>query len=362
MSALKKIELGGYKSIRSMSLDLLPINVLIGANGVGKSNFLSFFKLLSSLVAGKLQDFVASQGGADAMLFNSRQTSQSVEAKLDFGENLYEFSLAPDSDDSLYFVSEVALVWDRLKFPRPYDEQLGSGHRESSLITSKLPVASYVREKMSRWTLYHFHDTSASAKVKQSTKVDDNEKLAQDARNLPAFLLLLKETESAAYRQIVEVIRLAAPFFEDFVLRPNPRNRDLIRLEWNQRNSNAIFGASDLSDGTLRFICLATALLQPTPPSVILIDEPELGLHPYAIALLASLIRKTSEQCQLIISTQSVPLVNQFVPEDAVIVERHDESSTFFRVSSDEFSDWLDDYGLGDLWEKNVIGGRPTYA
>ena len=361
MDRLKAVNLRGYKSIRSTYIELGPINVLIGANGAGKSNFLSFFKMLSALVNNTFQEFVASQGGADSLLFESRKTTERIYAKLDFGSNLYEVEFAPDADDLLYFANETAFFQNE-NHERPFSDRLGSGHRETRLTRANSKVGKYVAEKMSRWTLYHFHDTSASASVKQSVRINDNFKLAQDAQNLAAFLFLMKEVDQTAYRQIVDVVRLAAPFFDDFVLRANPRNADLIRLQWSQKQSSITFGPHDFSDGTLRFICLATALLQPSPPSVIFIDEPELGLHPYAITLLAGLIRAVSDRCQIIVSTQSVPLVNQFNPEEAVVVERYEGSSIFKSVDATNLSEWLDDYGLGDLWEKNVIGGRPIYA
>jgi len=176
---------------------------------------------------------------------------------------------------------------------------------------------------------------------------------------LAAFLYLLQETQPDYYRQIVETVRLVAPFFNDFVLRPNPFNEDKIQLEWQEKGSDGPFSANYLSDGTLRFICLATLLQQPNLPTTILIDEPELGLHPYAIVVLANMLRSAATQTQVIISTQSVPLVNQFTPEDIIVVDRQDGQSTFERRSTANLEAWLDDYGVGDLWEKNLLGGRP---
>ena len=150
-------------------------------------------------------------------------------------------------------------------------------------------------------------------------------------------------------------------FFEDFTIAPSRLNPSKIDLEWRERDSDAYFNAYSLSDGTLRFICLATLLQQPADlmPSTIVIDEPELGLHPYAISLLASMLRSAATQTQVVVSTQSVPLVNQFIPEDLIIVERKGRESVFRRLEASEVELWVDEYGLGDLWEKNVIGGRP---
>jgi predicted ATPase len=157
-------------------------------------------------------------------------------------------------------------------------------------------------------------------------------------------------------------VRLAAPFFDDFKLRPVPTNPELIQLEWSQTDSDYPFRASQLSDGTLRFICLATALLQPSPPPTMLFDEPELGLHPYALTLLATLFQQPSKGVgggQIIVSTQSASLLNEFAPEDVIVVERVEGQSTFRRLDPADLSEWLQEYALGELWQKNVLGGRP---
>jgi predicted ATPase len=212
------------------------------------------------------------------------------------------------------------------------------------------------------WKIYHFQDTSDAAGIKQAAEIDDNYFLRPDAANLAAYLYLLRETERPYYNNIVDVIRMIAPFFDDFILRPNPFNPSKIKLEWRQRGSDTYFDASSLSDGTLRFMSLATLLLQPTEkmPTTILLDEPELGLHPYAITVLASLLHSAATQTQVIISTQSVTLVNQFERDDIIVVELHEGRSTFERLPQDQISAWLEDYGLGELWEKNLLGDRPA--
>jgi len=212
------------------------------------------------------------------------------------------------------------------------------------------------------WQVYHFHDTSEAAKVKQLGDIHDNLFLRPDASNLAAYLYMLRETEPEYYRNIVETIRMAAPFFGDFVLRPSPFNPEKIRLEWQERGSDVLFGPHALSDGTLRFICLTTLFLQPPDrlPATIVLDEPELGLHPYAIKLLADMVRSASEHTQVILATQSVTLVNQFSPEDILVVDRVQGETVFRHLSEEEIASWLEDYGLGDLWEKNLLGGRPT--
>jgi predicted ATPase len=363
MRALDRIEIEGFKSIRHLELDLQPLNVLIGANGAGKTNFIGVFKLLNHIVKQRMQSYVAESGGADSFLYYGRKITNQIRIKVKFGANTYEVVLSPTVRDSFYFATEVG-SYQGPDYSFPYTFNLGSGHAETLLFEEsrrygKLGIAGHIIDSIDSWQIYHFHDTSPSAGVKLIRNINDNEYLRPDASNLAAFLYLLRKKSFFHYDQIVKTIRLVAPFFDDFNLRPFPDDPNKIKLEWREKKSDAYFDASALSDGTLRFMCLATLLLQPNLPSTILIDEPELGLHPYAIVLLSGLVRSASTKTQLIVSTQSVPLVNQFAPEEVIVVDRQDEQSIFKRLRYQEYQGWLEEYGLGDLWEKNVIGGRP---
>lgn len=359
MSKLDRIQISGFKSIGSIDLTLNSLNVLIGANGAGKSNFISVFDLLNQIVMRRLQLFVGKAGGADALLHFGRKTTEEIVIHTYFGPNAYEIRLTSTAQDTLIFSKEVA--YGNLEL---FDHPLGSGHKETLLSAATrrlehISNADVILEDLNSWKVYHFHDTSDNAPVKQTGDIDDNALLRADAANLAAFLYLLQEKHPEHYERIVKTVRLAAPFFDDFVLRPSPLNPGKILLEWREVNSDAYFNVHALSDGTLRFICLATLLLQPQLPTTIIIDEPELGLHPYAIVLLASLIRSAATQTQVIVSTQSVSLVNQFAPEDIIVVDREAGQSTFKRLDTTSIENWLEEYGLGELWEKNVLGGRP---
>ena len=233
---------------------------------------------------------------------------------------------------------------------RKYDRGLRTSHG----------VPHYVFEALSSWVVYHFHDTSATASVRRQREINENEFLRPDASNLAAFLYRIRETHPSQYEEIRDVVRLAAPFFADFKLRPVTNRPELIQLEWLQTDSDYPFRPSQMSDGTLRFICLATALLQPFIPSTALFDEPELGLHPYALTLLANLFQRAARRSrQVIVSTQSAPLLNEFAAEDIIVVERTEGESTFRRLDSSQLSEWLEEYSIGELWQKNVLGGRP---
>jgi predicted ATPase len=354
---ISRLALRGYKSIAECDLELGRLNVLIGANGAGKSNFIGFFRLITRILDEQLQTAVGLAGGPDALLHFGRKKTEELTAELFFGNNGYRFALRPTQDNRMMF-SHEALWWNVHGEYHP-----ASGHFETHYKERKGhgQVWDYVVPAMRSWRLYHFHDTSSSAQVKQIHNINDNEYLRDDARNLAAFLLRLKNHHGEQYQRVVKAIRLVAPFFGDFHLRPTVDNAGKIQLEWTEHGQDEPFTASALSDGTLRFICLATVLLQPEEfmPATILIDEPELGLHPFAITVLAGLMKSAGQEHQLIISTQSVELVNEFDVEDLVVVDKRGGASTFQRPDTDDLSEWLADYSLGDLWKKNLLGGRP---
>jgi len=365
---IKKLTIEGFKSIRKLEdFRLRALNVLIGANGAGKSNFVGFFRLLREMIEQRLQVALATtEGGADACLYLGPKITSQFAAKLYFGRNGYEFSLVPTPDNRLIFSEETVVFHGNLTIKR---DSLGSGQAEAILKERKDDsgrwgarhgVPYHVFNAISSWVLYHFHDTSLSASVRRPRSISDNEVLRPNAENLAPFLYRIQQTDPTDYSRIRDVVRLAAPFFDDFKLRPMPATPDMIQLEWQQRDSDYPFHAHQLSDGTLRFICLATALLQPRRPPTVLFDEPELGLHHYALTLLGNLFKQAVEahSNQVIISTQSAALLNEFAP-DVIVVERTNGESTFKRLDSSHLSEWLEEYSLGELWQKNVVGGRP---
>jgi len=341
--------------------------VLVGANGAGKSNLVGFFHLLKEMVEQRLQVTIRkTEGGADSCLFLGPKTTEQFTARIRFGRNAYEFVLQPTADNQFVFARETVEFSGDFGVQR---EDLGAGHSEAKIKGAKdeagvlgwRNVSSHVYESIASWVVYHFHDTSLTSAVRRQRALNDNLTLRPNAENLAPYLFRLRQSHPRAYGRIRDVVRLAAPFFDDFVLRPMPENPDWIQLEWRQTDSDYPFRAHQLSDGTLRFICLATALLQPNPPATILFDEPEIGLHPYALSLLAGMLQSYAAggDQQVIVSTQSVQLLSEFAPEDVVVVDRENGESLFRRLDSAELSEWLAEYTVGELWQKNVIGGGP---
>ena len=352
MTTLDWVSIHGFKSIKSIEcLPLGRINVLIGPNGSGKSNFIDALSLLRAISKGQLQEYIGRAGGAEKILhFGSKATHYiSISVSFDGGKHDYQVDLSPTDNDSLY-----------------PDGETGHGGSQGSYFEAIMSGAGgpwpRVRENIDRWRLYHFHDTGTTSPMKRTSDIHDNRDLRAEGENLASFLYFLREKYRTSYELIRSTVRLVAPFFDDFQLAPQALNEDKIRLEWKHRGSDAYFDASAFSDGTLRFIALATLLSQPASlrPSVFLLDEPELGFHPYAITILASLIKQASVETQVILATQSPTLLDHFEPEDVLVADRVDGATTFTRLESDKLRDWLNDYSLGQLWEKNEVGGRPA--
>jgi predicted ATPase len=364
--ALDYITVEGFKSIASITkLPLRPINLLIGANGAGKSNLIGVFSFLRAVREGELQDYVRRAGGAESLLHFGSKTTEQIHIRLSFGDevNQYELTLKPTDDDSLYPASELVYFWDKTH-PQPWNQLLSpreSGREAGISDPASRGTADWVRHRLDLWRLYHVHDTSPTSPMRKTAKLNDNLFLRADGSNLPAFLYRLQTKHPKTYAIIRGIVQLVAPFFDDFLLEPDPLNEESIRLAWKHKSSEQYFGASALSDGSLRFIALATLFLQPAQlrPSVILVDEPELGLHPYAIALLASLVKQAAVETQVILSTQSPLLLDRFEPEDVLVAELVDGGTQVSRLEPSRLESWLEDYSLGQLWEKNELGGRP---
>jgi predicted ATPase len=370
MSQLKSLTIRGFKSIEKLEgFRLDKLNLLIGGNGAGKSNFVDFFRMLRALADEAFQKFVNEQGGGDGLFFLGPKYTSEIFASMEFGQYGYEFELRPTAASKIQISTE--LVRFTGLYPKGTLHPIGAGAWESNLMSQKndqamvgsgTEVPGHVYDAISSWTVYHFHDTSMLAPMRRDQLVQDRERLRPNASNIAAFLLHLSKSHKDCYQLIRNTVRLIAPFFANFLLRPEGRGgNEQVRLEWRQIGSDFPFQPNHLSDGTIRFVCLATALLQPNPPATIVIDEPELGLHPFALSILADLIQSAAERTQIIVSTQSPTLVDYFEPKDIIVVNRSGGRSEFKRLEADQLKEWLDDYSLGELWQKNVVRAGPTH-
>lgn len=378
---LKSINLKGYKSIDSISgasLEFGDITILLGANGVGKSNLVSFFSMLNYMMTGALQNFIAERGYADSFLYFGSKITREIFARIEFADSTttdnYQFRLTHAAGDILIFTEET-LSYHLNISPKSYAFQLNPAVRESDLLEyvkrsnenqEAKQTASVIFNLLRNCKVFHFHDTSMNARARGHGYIEDNRYLHSDGGNLAAFLYRLREnTETFPYyNKIVRYIQKVMPQFGDFDLAPSERNKSYITLNWRDKNNTQyLFGPHQISDGSLRFMCLASLLLQPPLllPNVIILDEPELGLHPSATAYLAGMIKSASKYAQVIIATQSPRLIDEFDLENIVIVEldKNANSSVFSRKNSNDLMAWLEEYSLSELWEKNVFGGQP---
>ena len=377
---LKKLTVHGFKSIERQTIELGSLNVLIGANGSGKSNLLGALSFFKASALGNLDALVKRLGGADRLLYHGNKSTKSCFFSCEGESFSYEQTLIPVVGDRLTVAKEGLSIlgslveWseggsdiDNLEAQLRDNEKqylselLAKGEITEHEADERLGEFPSTKRHIDGWRIYHLHDTSATAAVKSTCNLDDNRYLREDASNLAAYLYWLKLKHPNEYRRIVAIIQVAIPYFEDFVLEPSRRNDKTIRIEWKQRGSDAYFDADSLSDGSLRFVCLATLLNQPkwAMPSLLVIDEPELGLHPLAIRLLAEMLDAASEHTQILVATQSVTLLDNFPLEQIIVTDHDGRGSVFRRLKEADYQMWLENFSIGELWEKNVLGGRP---
>jgi predicted ATPase len=352
------IEIKGYRSIKDAKIELKPINILIGANGSGKTNLLSFFEFLNHLYERKLQEYVSLRGGEDKMLHMGSKVTSKIYSKIKFGKNAYSFEISK-GEESFIFTAEGLWYDGNPSYHNPID--ISDFKNEARIRTYSLPRADYIRTHLNSFKKYHFHDTGKNSSFNKTSNVEnDIYFLYEKGENLAAFLLNIQQKNRTVYNRIVNTIQSIAPFFSDFYFQPNQEG--FIRLQWQDKYSSTVYGATDLSDGTIRFIALATLFLQPNLPSTIIIDEPELGLHPFAISKLAGMIQSAaSRNVQVIAATQSADLINHFHADDILTVNQQKGESFFQRLGEQDLSEWLTEYNVGDLWQRNIIhGGQPS--
>ena len=374
MDRLDQLSVRGFKSIRDLEgFKLEDLNVLIGSNGAGKSNLLSLFRMLESIMAKRLQVFAKEEGGSESLLFRGKRHTSTVAILLSFvdGRSQYQISLAPSANGF-----ELSDEWIQSKdaekakliaqSTHPVEEDLltwPEGHREARAAEGRgSKFGSDILASIKHWRVYSFQDASCIARAQPPSVAHNSRLLQADGGNLGQVLRYLQRNHPSEYRQIIHVVQLASPYFGSFVHDEEGDASKDANLKWiHVGDDGMVLASHQLSGCTLRFLCLATLLLQPPEmqPTLILVDEPELGLHSLAITLLAEMLQTASEQRQVIVATQSADLISEFEPKDVVVVERVDGESRFTRLDESDLSEWLEEYSLGDLWKMHVLEARP---
>lgn len=371
---LSRMTVGGFKSIptEEQTMRFGDITVLLGANGAGKSNVVSFFRMLNYMMTGGLQTYVGENGSSETLLYYGLKKTARITAEMEFNtpelQDIYRFSLAHAAGDTLIFTEETVVYHQKAR-KNPVTVTFDPGLKESGLPEKSKDhnqrTVQVVFNLLKKCQVFQFHDTSNVAKIRNKGYINDNRFLRSDGGNLAAFLYAMQHGAEGEkyYHRIVRYIRQIMPQFSDFELQPSSLNEDYIMLNWKEQGSDYLFGPHQISDGSLRFMAIATLLLQPpkTLPSVTILDEPELGLHPSAISLLAGMAKAGSQHCQIILATQSPQLVDEFEPGNILIVERNiqDHCSEFKSLNQEQLAEWLERYSMSELWEKNVFGGQP---
>ncbi len=362
---LKSFTIKGYKTIKAIeNFEPQPINILIGPNGAGKSNFISFFKFLSWMLNsdGKLQEHVAYLGGANDILHDGVDITKSIDAEISIetknGLNEYKFSLMFVKPDNLVFKEEKYRFIKNGFIGEANWSSCGVGHQEAKLPQIETATPTTILNLLRKLIVYQFHNTSDTAPMRLKWSQADGRWLKQNGENLGSFLYRIQNEDKSYYTRIVKYIRLVLPFFDDFDLYPEFGQ---ILLRWKEKGANKGFNAGQASDGMLRTIALISLLAQNPKdlPAVLFLDEPELGLHPSAIDAVAGLIKAASSHCQVFVATQSISLVNNFELEDLVVIDRKGRSSEYQRPDSENLQAYLEEFSTGQIWEKNIIGGRP---
>ncbi len=370
---LESVSVRGFRSLANVEFSNLGgATVLIGANGSGKSNVVRFFEMLSWMLRSqKLEEFVARHGGADDQLFMGNKATPRMEADIRLwtpnGINEYSFALSYGAPDRFVFTEErLRSSRAGLEGQAPW-QSVGSGHTEAKIKEAahdQIPgvntkTARVVHHLLKDCSTFQFHDTSASASMKQRWDVSDSRGLRSDGGNLAAVLFRLQRECPDRFEWVQDNIRRVLPSFGHFVIE-DEHGRVLLR--WRGTDGDKTFGAHLTSDGSLRLFALVTLLSLPPEmlPSVALIDEPELGLHPAAVTLIGSMIQSLASHRQIIVATQSPQLVDCFDLDEIVVMELEDSRTVARRRSRGNYERWLDEnYTTGELWQMNLLGGRP---
>lgn len=370
---IESVRIAGFRSLADFTIENLPrATVLIGANGSGKSNLIHFFDMMSWMIGShRLEEFVQRQGGADDQLFGGGRTSPRMEAELtmrtESGRNDYRFALAYAHPDRFIFTEEAirfsrenqgtTAPWQYLKGGGSEARVVDAARSMESASVNPTTVREVV-QLLRRCAAYQFHDTSDDSRMKKRWDTEDNAYLKSHGENLAAILLRLEREDMERFGRICDLVRRVLPNFDRFLLE---ESYGKVLLQWKPRGLNKTIGAHLTSDGSLRFFALATLLNLPPEmlPDVLLLDEPELGLHPAAVALVGDMTKALSEERQVVVATQSPLLVDAFDFDEILVLELRGGRTTVHRRDEGEYREWLEDYSTGELWQKNLLGGRP---
>ena len=378
---IESIHIKGFRSLADFKVEDLPnATVMIGANGAGKSNVFRFLEMVGSMLtppSGELAKFVRGQGGADDLLFGGRGRTRRIEADLGLrttaGWVNYRFALAPASPDRLEFADERFRLrrddrpsgspsqetWQDLGFGHPEAKLLNMGSNEAdSEAEAQESAASALVNTLGGCSCHHFHDTSDRSPIRKTWDASDWRRLRDDGGNLASVLHFLERNDNHRYESICYHIGRVLPTFDRFIIE---ERRNHVQLRWKAKGSDKAHGTHLASDGSLRTFALMTLLNLPLDllPSVVLLDEPELGLHPAALSLVGGMVSSLAARRQIIVATQSSLLVDEFDLDQLLVFDLDGDATTVQRPRSQDYREWLGECSTGEMWEKNLLRGYP---
>lgn len=370
--SIDRIRIQGFRSLANVDVKLPRVAVLIGPNGSGKSNFVRFFELMHCMATRSLGEFVARQGGADDQLFGGTKRTTEINATVCVGTGEtpieYEFTLRHAHPDDLIVTKElfrkrgrhsgIPLEYPARVFPSYEREPKVGDFQHAKRVGDRYAMGIDLSTLFLETNVFQFHDTSDSSRFKQRWDNEDRYRLREDGGNIASILLELQRHFPHIYGRICHYIGRILPTFDRFQIE---QLYGKVTLRWKQKGTDKTIGAHLTSDGSLRFFALVTLLHLPKEmlPRVLVIDEPELGLHPVAMEFISNMIKRVSDDCQVILATQSPSLIDHFGLKSTIVFDILDGRTEMRTLTEQDYQAWLKEYSPSTLWQKNLLGGRP---
>jgi len=380
MSRFERLKVRGFRRLHDLELELRPLCVLIGANGSGKTSLLDVFSLLAASASGKLAEKISELQGMSALLTADRTLEMSFELAMavpSYNPLVYDLTLSATA--VAYEISEELLTQQRSNRPTPF-KHIESAHGDiryfeanQGLVrptweyqpfeTALAQVPKMFREpedfrnRLASSTHYHVLNVEPRAPVRLPQPLRPAPLPGRDGEDLVSCLFYLRESDRDRFESIEDTLKAAFPAFQrlDFP----PVAAGTLAMTWKDANFSRPLYMHQLSEGTLRFLWLATLLQSPGLTAVTLLDEPEVSLHPELLNLLAGLLREASARTQLIVATHADRLVRFLQPNEVVTMDLADDGTAQASWADHmDLEEWLKEYSLDEVWRLGRMGGR----
>ena len=381
MHKMKNIKIEGFRRLNDIEINMRPLMVMIGANGVGKSSLLDAVSLLAASAAGELNRTLNNMGGVADVITRGRSEAVHLEASMeDPGYELFEYCLYIEPKGQAYNISQEMLTQLQPDFQDPFkhiesdygdiryfdvetDRLVRPEWEHNPLETSLSQVPKMfrrpeeLRRVLNSVIQYHVLDVSKRAPIKLPQQMKPADLPGSDGEDLISFLYNLRESDHDRYELIEDTLKAAFPGFES--LNFPPVAAGMLSMTWKEKQFRNPLYIHQLSEGTLRFLWLVALLQSPGLSVITMIDEPEVSLHPEMLSLIADLMREASERTQVIIATHSDSLIRFLDPKEVIVMDIDEDGFTTAEWADTlDIEHWLKEYSLDELWRMGRIGGR----